>query len=198
VIAEDRVAPARLNPKVPRDLETICLKCTHKDQERRYASAAALAEDLRRFQRDEPIAARPVGLPERAAKWVRRHPTQSAMLAASLVLVILLAGAGLWLVLQPARRRDAVEADLKEMAGRRDQARWAEAHASLDRADRLGGAWPDNMRRRIGQARRDLDLVITLDTIRLRRVIVSPVDLVSPHQLTSLKRPAIGSRPFPA
>ena len=107
VIAEEPVPPSRLNAKVPRDLETICLKCLHKDPQRRYATAAALAEDLKRFQRDEPIAARPAGLLERAVKWVRRHPTPAAMLAASFLLVMLLVGGSLWLAVQQARRRDA-------------------------------------------------------------------------------------------
>src|SRR5262249_41415155 len=129
VIADEAVTPSRLNPKVPRDLETICLKCLHKEPQRRYATAAALAEDLERLGRGEPIAARPVGLLERSGKWVRRHPTTSALLAASLVLMVMLVGASLWLVVQQAHQRDAVEADLKELAGLQDSARWAKARA---------------------------------------------------------------------
>jgi WD40 repeat protein/Flp pilus assembly protein TadD len=86
VLDEEPVAPARLRSEVPRDVETICLKCLHKDPQRRYGSAAALAEDLRRFGAGEPIAARPVRWPERAAKWARRHPGV-AVLAVALVLV---------------------------------------------------------------------------------------------------------------
>jgi serine/threonine-protein kinase len=171
VLSQEPVSPARLNPKVPRDLETICLKCLHKEPQRRYATAAALAEDLARFGRNEPIAARPAGLPERTAKWVRRHPTPSALLAASLLLVILLVGGGLWLAVQQAHRRDEVEADLNELAGLQESARWAEARAALKRAEaRLEGGGPDDLRQRLGQARRDLELLIHLDTIRLKRV----------------------------
>jgi serine/threonine-protein kinase len=171
VIAEEPVPPARLNPKVPRDLETICLKCLHKEPQRRYDTAATLAEDLKRFQWDEPIAARRAGLPERTVKWVRRHPTPSVMLAAGFLLVMMLVGGSLWLAVQQAHRRDGVEADLKEMAGLRESARWAEARAALDRAEvRLEGGGSGDLRRRLGQARRDLDLVIHLEAIRLTRV----------------------------
>src|SRR3954447_9456784 len=67
------IRPLRLVPGLPRDIETICLKCLQKDRWKRYASAELLAEDLRRFGNNEPITARPVGQVERLHKWVRRN-----------------------------------------------------------------------------------------------------------------------------
>src|SRR5262249_39612460 len=74
VLSEEPVPPRRLWSKVPRDLETICLKCLAKAPRRRYASAEALAEDLGRFLASQPIVARPAGRLERTLKWCRRRP----------------------------------------------------------------------------------------------------------------------------
>ena len=171
VIAAEPVPPTRLNPKVPRDLETICLTCLHKNPQRRYASAAALLEDIQRFQRCETIRARPPGFAERAVKWVRRHPTPAVTVCASLLLALLLMGGGFWLALQNAHRRNGAVADLNELASLQQRARWAEARAALGRAETwYQGGGPGDLRERIAVARLDLDLVIRLDAIRLERV----------------------------
>src|SRR5712675_1302678 len=68
-------SPRQLNPKIDRDLSTICLKCLEKDPKRRYSSALALAEDLEHWLKHEPIQARPTGVFARSRKWVRRNPT---------------------------------------------------------------------------------------------------------------------------
>jgi len=86
--------PRALNPKIDRDLSTICLKCLEKDPKCRYASALALASDLERWLKHEPIQARHTGVFARGKKWVRRNPT-SALLAACLI--ALLAAAG-WII----------------------------------------------------------------------------------------------------
>jgi tetratricopeptide (TPR) repeat protein len=88
VVSEEPVAVRRLQPKAPKDLETICHKCLEKDPKKRYASAAALAEDLRRFGAGEPVVARPVGGPERLWRWARRKPAQAGLLAVGLLAVV--------------------------------------------------------------------------------------------------------------
>jgi serine/threonine protein kinase len=87
--------PRLLNPRVDRDLSTICLKCLEKDPKRRYSSALALAEDLDRWLRHEPIEARRTGIFSRGKKWVRRNPT-GAVLAASLLALAAALGWNIW------------------------------------------------------------------------------------------------------
>src|SRR5262249_13544365 len=105
-------SPSSLNRQIPRDLETICLKCLRRQPEQRYSSAHELGTDLGRFLRGEPVAARPIGVVERLRKWARRRPAVAGLLAA----IVLLAAAGLWLVQQRAQRhaelRHEVGADL--------------------------------------------------------------------------------------
>jgi predicted Ser/Thr protein kinase len=86
---QEPVPPGRLQPGVPRDLQTICLKCLEKAPARRYISAQELADDLGRFLRGEPIRARPAGLAERLAKWARRRPALAALVG---ICVLALAG----------------------------------------------------------------------------------------------------------
>jgi WD40 repeat protein len=88
--------PRRLNSSVARDLETICLTCLAKDPRRRYASALALAEDLERWLRHRPIAARPATTCERLAKWVRRHPAAAAFAGLTAAVLLLLLAGSLW------------------------------------------------------------------------------------------------------
>jgi serine/threonine protein kinase len=81
VIQDEPVPPRQLQPRTPKDLETITLKCLQKEAGKRYASAAELAEDLRRFQAGVPITARPVGNAERLWRWCRRNPGVAAWTA---------------------------------------------------------------------------------------------------------------------
>src|SRR5262249_33736880 len=97
VRTREPVPPSRLQPKVPRDLETICLKCLDKEPGRRYAMAAGLADDLGRFLTGEPILARPVSKPERLWRWCKRNPGLAAMISgltlAVATMLVVLAGA---------------------------------------------------------------------------------------------------------
>jgi serine/threonine protein kinase/Tfp pilus assembly protein PilF len=92
LLLETELQPPRvLNPKVDRELSTICLKCLEKDPRRRYHSALALAEDLERWQRHEPIQARRAGVVKRGSKWLRRKPAMAVSVASLAALIAVLA-----------------------------------------------------------------------------------------------------------
>jgi serine/threonine-protein kinase len=168
VVNQDPVRPSRLNHTVPRDLETICLKCLEKDQRRRYASAAALAEELQRFQRDEPIAARSAGPLERGLRWARRKPTGAALVATAVALVGLAVGGGVWLARQRAELRSEVGTAVAQAVSLRKRFHFHEARALLQEArQRLGSGGPDDLRRQVDRERADLDLAENLDKARL-------------------------------
>src|SRR5262249_25816786 len=112
----DPVSPHQLRAGVPRDLEVVCLKCLAKAPAQRYASAAALADDLARFRRGRPILARPAGRLERLLKWARRRPGPAAVVGVgALAAAALVVGAWVY----ESRLRDA----LGEARGGREQAR---------------------------------------------------------------------------
>jgi tetratricopeptide (TPR) repeat protein len=94
VAFDDPVPPSRLQPKLPRDLETICLTCLEKDPARRYATAEALANDLARFREGRPVQARPIQWPTRACRWCRRSPARAAVTALAAAFVLILAVGG--------------------------------------------------------------------------------------------------------
>jgi serine/threonine-protein kinase len=105
VRTREPIQPSQLQPQVPRDLETICLTCLRKEPGQRYTSAAALAEDLRRFLAGEPVKARPIGIGERGVKWVKRRPAIASLLAALAVVVLgsIFGMVGLWQRMQEHR-----------------------------------------------------------------------------------------------
>jgi serine/threonine protein kinase len=94
VRASDPVHPSRLQPGIPRDLETICLKAMQKEPAKRYESAEAMADDLKRFLEGQPILARPIGSVEQFVRWCRRKPAQAGLTVSTAVLALALLGGG--------------------------------------------------------------------------------------------------------
>jgi predicted Ser/Thr protein kinase len=128
VAEEDPLPPRRLRSSVPVDLETICLKCLHKQPLQRYASAAALADDLQRFLAYEPILARPIGPWARLAKWARRRPATATLIAFAGLALLTALGAGAWFT-----QRLATELDRTDQARRQALASKRDLEAALAR-----------------------------------------------------------------
>jgi serine/threonine protein kinase/WD40 repeat protein len=147
-------APRSLNDRIPRDLETACLKAMAKAPGRRYATAGALADDLRRFLKGEPIQARPVGRPEKLWRWCRRNPALallSGALAALLVAIALISSlSALWLREERdrarAERNAAVENLWQSYLAQAQARRWSgqpgRKFASLDALARAAAIRP--------------------------------------------------------
>jgi WD40 repeat protein/tRNA A-37 threonylcarbamoyl transferase component Bud32 len=158
VLHDDPVPPKRLAPLVPRDLETICLKCLSKQSNKRYADAAALADDLRRFLQGEPILARPLSAWGRGVKWARRHPALAVLFTVTVAATMALVGG---LSAAYAHVRSAlVERDneARSAARARDNAELLRI-----RAEHLAA---DNDRRRVDADQRAADLKREADRTR--------------------------------
>ena len=173
VIAEDPAPPSRLNAKVPRDLETICLKCLCKDPDRRYTSASDLADDLHRFLGGEPITARRAGPVERLGKWARRHPARTAAWLGGIVALGAVLSSLLWITSQRAAIDRAVADDLAEAVRLERTSDWRAARNTLERAKtRLtaGAGWnAESLYQEATAIERELDLVERLDAMKLQR-----------------------------
>jgi eukaryotic-like serine/threonine-protein kinase len=118
VITQEPVAPTRLQPKVPRDLETICLKCLEKEPRRRYPDAGELADDLARFLAGEPIRARPISAWQRGVKWAKRRPSAAALVAVSGVATLALLSLGLWFDAVERHRLEGLRAEARQLISR--------------------------------------------------------------------------------
>jgi WD40 repeat protein len=156
VLEEEPRPPRRLNDRIPRDLETICLKAMAKEPNRRYATAGELAADLRRFLRGEPITARPIGHMERLWRWCRRHRLVASLLLA-MVASVLSGTAGVsyyalvatWEKSAAVQRLREKEQQLYVSDINRAQQAWQEAHVrhTLDLLERhLPGADREDLR----------------------------------------------------
>jgi serine/threonine-protein kinase len=118
VLTCEVVRPRAIEPTISRDLETVCLKCLEKDATKRYRTAEALASDLRAFLDGRQIAARTVGIPERAWKWAKRHPSRAVAFTVGILLSVGLAAA--WYLVQA--QRDADRQATQQRLGRNSEA----------------------------------------------------------------------------
>ncbi len=134
IVVGDVVSPRRLRSDLPPDLETVCMKCLEVDPSNRYSTAEAVAEDLARFQRGEPVLARPVPAAERLVRWVRRRRHVVLPLAAAVLIVGL---AGVWGLVVHLRRQGAVESALGFGRRFREQGRPREARDAFREAHLL-------------------------------------------------------------
>jgi WD40 repeat protein/tRNA A-37 threonylcarbamoyl transferase component Bud32 len=122
VLDQEPMRPRALDPRIDRDVETICLKCLEKDSNRRYGSAEALAEDLERWLGGEPIAARPVGQRERLWRWCRRNPAVASLLAAVTFSLVVGGSVSAWFALKASQRAAEAEDSAKQTVAEKERA----------------------------------------------------------------------------
>ena len=186
VLTEEPVPPRRLQPQVPRDLETICLKCLHKEPSRRYLTAADLAADVARFLEGRPILARPAGRVERVVKWCRRYPAVAALLVVATLAAVAATTLAVWAF--SAERQAVAERDEKDRQRQR-----AEDHEKLA-SQRLGQVEVEKQRVEAERERVEAEKRIHLSVREfLQRKLLAQSDIrVQTRHLLQLGHPATG------
>jgi WD40 repeat protein/tRNA A-37 threonylcarbamoyl transferase component Bud32 len=147
VMQDEPRPPRRLNDRIPRDLETICLKAMSKEPPRRYQTAHDLADDLRRYLKGEPILARPIGRMERVGRWCRRNPVVAGLTAAIAIVLIAGASAATYFAIDATLARNRADAKAKEALDNAKKAADEREKAILEkeRADREADAARANL-----------------------------------------------------
>jgi serine/threonine protein kinase len=170
VRSQEPVPPVILQPKVPRDLETICLKCLQKEPVKRYVSARELADDLQRFLKGEPICARPVGPVERLGRWCRRNQLVAGLTAAAVLLLLAGSSVSTFFAIRAGQKTQEARrlgSDLGQTIGRFAKLTFDTKSASeavklfreaRDRFEELTLADPENVENQRGLARMCLNL----------------------------------------
>jgi tetratricopeptide (TPR) repeat protein len=163
VIAEEPIPPWRLIRTIPRDLETICLKCLRKEPESRYPAAAELASDLDRFLEGRPILARPLGMAARFGRWCRRNPAATAIS----VLLVLGTAISTWQAVSATRAKgealEARQAEAERAEGERKAKLEAQAQkATAERAADAEKAAKAQAQKRLAQVEKANDLLASI------------------------------------
>jgi serine/threonine-protein kinase len=180
VRTQEPVPPSRLRPRLSLDLETICLKCLRKEPEKRYASAAELADDLARYERGEPITARPVGNGERFVRWCRRNPGWAAMWGGLATLLVVMAGGSLYAAItinaakQQADENARIARENEERAKRNEQKAKEFGSAASQAYATLVGEVQEEMRHK--PALQDLKEQLLLPAIKGLESLVARMD----------------------
>jgi len=195
VLEQEPVAPRLLNRGVPRDLETICLKCLHKEPHKRYHSAAELSQDLQCFLDGRPILARSAGVTERSVKWIRRNPWAAALMVA-LTAGVIASSTGAFLAIRQRDRAIAAERqrtieEQERVAAQRQ--RLIDSHLASAQLALQRGAWRDAVMAYERAEADGLELTIPMRLERVRALFgLSQMERVQQELDDISKNPDVG------